>query len=98
MVTCFRQLAARSVWTAAAVFALALGCPGGVASGGPPGKWTRVTAANGANIDEVSLARTGDGVLHVAWVKNVAPNNQEIWHTPVSAGGLVGAPTVAATG
>src|SRR5262249_60662455 len=33
-----------------------------------------------------------------AWVKNVAPNNQEIWHTPVSAGGLVGAPTVAATG
>ena len=31
--------------------------------------WTRVTDTDGRNIDEVGVARTKDGVLHVLWRK-----------------------------
>ena len=35
--------------------------------------WTRVTDTDGRNIDEVGVARTKDGVLHVLWRKQAAP-------------------------
>src|SRR5579871_5731177 len=36
--------------------------------------WHQVTPSGGENIDEVALLRTGDGVLHVAWVQKDAAN------------------------
>src|SRR4051812_34536273 len=37
------------------------------AHAGAPGKWTQLGDADLANIDEATLARTADGVLHVVW-------------------------------
>jgi hypothetical protein len=39
------------------------------ASAGPPGTWTRITARNGSNIDQVGFSRAANGRLVVAWVK-----------------------------
>lgn len=49
----------------------AFACPA-AAVAGPPGKWTKVTGLDytGSNIDELGLARTPDGVLHVVYVKS----------------------------
>lgn len=57
---------------------------------GSPGVWTRVTDSNGRNIDEVGLARTNDGVLHVVWLRRKGGLNESIMHTPISPGGQVG--------
>ncbi len=57
---------------------------------GSPGVWTRVTDANGRNIDEVGVARTGDGLLHVLWKRRGAGSNESIMHTPISLAGKVG--------
>ncbi len=67
----------------AAVVALA-------AQAGPPGTWTRVTDSNGVNIDQVGLARTGNGVLHVFWKRRDAPLEASLRRTPVSPAGKVG--------
>lgn len=63
-----------------------------LAYAGPPGTWTQVTGpgigVNGSNTDELGLARTGDGVLHVAWTQ--APNgsyNDGLMHSTISADG-----------
>jgi hypothetical protein len=60
--------------------------------------WTQVTDSDGRNIDEVGVARTEDGVLHVLWRKRTGPSQEEIRHTPISATGSVGASTPAAIG
>lgn len=62
---------------------------------GSPGSWTRVTDTGGQNIDEVGLARTPDGVLHVAWPRRL-PTQGQIWHRPISRIGHVGSATAAA--
>jgi hypothetical protein len=54
---------------------------------GPPGQWTRVTETNGINIDVVGLARTGDGVLHVAWERHEPNNRGGIWHSAIGPNG-----------
>ena len=56
----------------AAVPVLALLALAAPATAGPPGTWTKVTnfASQAANTDEVSLARTGDGTLHVLWTQD----------------------------
>ncbi len=54
---------ALAVAAVAAVLSLA---GAAAADAGPPGKWTKVTGPD-RNIDEVGLARTSDGVLHVLW-------------------------------
>ena len=59
------------------------------APAGPPGTWTRLTDPNGRNIDEVGLARTPDGVLHVFWVRE-AGSSEGIFHTPISPSGQAG--------
>jgi hypothetical protein len=61
------------------------------ASLGPPGQWTRVTETNGRNTDLVGLARTGDGVLHVAWQRHEPNFRGGIWHSAIGPdGNLVG--------
>lgn len=60
------------------------------AQAGPPGTWTRVTDTNGRNIDQVGLARTGNGVLHVFWKRRVGPITDALRHTAVSPAGKVG--------
>jgi len=57
---------------------------------GPPGKWTRITDRNRRNIDEVGLARTADGVLHVVWQTELGALDEAVMHTAVSLGGKVG--------
>jgi hypothetical protein len=56
---------------------------------GPPGKWTRITDADRRNTDEVGLARTADGVLHVAWRTGSAAEDYTLMHTAISPGGNV---------
>lgn len=60
------------------------------AEAGPPGSWTRVTDANGRNIDQIGLARTGDRVLHVFWKRRDAPLSESVRHTAVTPAGRVG--------
>jgi hypothetical protein len=52
--------------------------------------WTQVTDAEQRNIDEVSVARTGDGVLHALWHTRAGANLDEIRDTPVDTDGTVG--------
>ena len=48
--------------------------------------WRQVTASGGASIDQVSVVRTSDGVLHVAWHKG-----GDLLHTAIGRDGRVGA-------
>ena len=73
----------------AAVAILAVSALVSAAGAGPPGTWTRVTDTAGQNIDEVGLARTADGVLHVVWPRRL-PSSGEILHRPISRTGSVG--------
>jgi hypothetical protein len=57
---------------------------------GPAHAWTQVTGigVNGRNTDEIGLARTGDGVLHVAWTR--APSgsyNDDLLHSAIGGDG-----------
>jgi hypothetical protein len=60
--------------------------------------WKQLTSAGGANIDQVALARTGDGVLHVVWHKQTGPNTEDLLHTAIAANGKVGATTPVQSG
>src|SRR5262249_22066547 len=53
---------------------------------GPPGEWSRVTDLASRNIDEVARARTGDGVLHIAWLR---PNGThwDLMHSAIDSAG-----------
>ena len=53
--------------------------------------WKRVTTPDGASTDQVGLARTADGVLHVAWHHPTGPNTEDLLHTAISSAGKVGA-------
>lgn len=86
---------ARIALAALAAAAFALAC--GAALGGTGGTWTRVTDTGLSSIDEVALARTGDGVLHALWRKD-AGTAEEIRHTSIGAGGQVGAQSIVAFG
>jgi len=66
--------------------ALAALLAAGLAQGGPPGQWTRVTDPSGRNIDQLGLARTGDGVLHVVWTRK-SGNNRDLVHSAVAPSG-----------
>src|SRR5688572_5283563 len=65
----------------------------GVTSAGVPGRWdTVVRGANapGGSASELGLARTADGVLHVAWKEQTGPLVEAIRHRSVSAAGRLG--------
>jgi hypothetical protein len=70
---------------AAALIAVCGAAPASAAS------WTRITTPDGSSTDQVGLARTGDGVLHVAWHHPTGPNTQDLNHTVITPAGRIGA-------
>ena len=70
--------------------ALAAGVAAPAADAAP---WKRVTVPDGTSIDQVGLARSADGVLHLAWHHRTGPNTEDLLHTPISASGKIGAAT-----
>jgi hypothetical protein len=75
---------------AAAIAVLVGACAASSASAAP---WKRVTTPDGASTDQVGLARTGDGVLHLAWSHPTGPNTEDLLHTVISRAGRIGATT-----
>src|SRR4051794_6846974 len=67
------------------------------AQAGSPGKWTQLGGANLANIDQVALARTPDGVLHAVWTIPAA-NNDTLVHSAIAPNGTASAPNEIQTG
>jgi hypothetical protein len=70
---------------------------GGGAFAGTTTTWSRVTDTGARNIDQVGLARTQDGVLHVAWRRMVGAD-ESIRHATIAPSGSVGAAISAVTG
>ena len=64
--------------------ALLAGVP--AAQAGPSGQWTQVTGVgqDDANTMRPGLARTGDGVLHVSWTRDIAGSGS-LLHSSISA-------------
>lgn len=72
-----------------ALSVMALGL--GPARSGGPGAWSRVTDTTGASPDELGLARSNGGTLHVAWVaRGTAGTGEALMHTSISPAGVVG--------
>lgn len=82
----------RRIVLAAAVLALAAAPTAQAAT------WKQLTSDGGANIDQVALLRTSDGVLHVVWHKQTGPNTEDLLHTAIGANGKVGATTPVQSG
>ena len=78
----------RAAAATAAIVVLLAACAAPSASAAP---WKRVTTPDGASTDQVGLARTGDGVLHLAWSHPTGPNTEDLLHTVISGAGKVGA-------
>ena len=76
-------------WLRAVVAALALLVPVSTAHAAAT-SWTQITPATEANIDEVSLARTADGTLHVAWTRPTPSSGNDLLQTPIAPSGVVG--------
>ena len=55
--------------------------------------WKRVTTPDGSSTDQVGLARTGDGALHVAWHHPTGPTTEDLNHTVITPAGKIGATT-----
>jgi hypothetical protein len=85
-------LVTRRIVLAAAVLALAAAPTAKAAT------WKQLTSDGGANIDQVALLRTSDGVLHVVWHKRTGPNTEDLLHTVIGANGKVGATTPVQSG
>jgi hypothetical protein len=47
--------------------------------------------ADGSSADQVGLARTADGVLHLAWSHPTGPNTEDLNHTVITRAGKIGA-------
>jgi hypothetical protein len=67
------------------------------AQAGSPGKWTQLGDSNLRNIDQVTLARTPDKVLHAAWTIPAA-NNDTLVHASILPNGTASAPNVIQSG
>ncbi|MBD0328940.1 MAG: hypothetical protein ICV64_02410 [Thermoleophilia bacterium] len=72
----------------------------GAAAGGPPGRWTTVASGSGlgAAASEVGVARTADGVLHVAYKQDTGPLTSVIRVRSITRVGRVGPDVVAVSG
>ncbi|HYC81761.1 MAG TPA: hypothetical protein VEB65_08240, partial [Solirubrobacterales bacterium] len=53
--------------------------------------WQRVTTPDGSSTDQVGLARSGDGALHVVWHHPTGPNTEDLNHTLITSAGRIGA-------
>jgi len=60
--------------------------------------WKRVTTADQSSIDQPGLARTADGVLHLAWSRATGPNTEDLHHTAIARNGRLGATSTIAAG
>src|SRR5262245_26836406 len=80
---------------AAAIAVTIAACAATSASAAP---WKRVTTPDGSSTDQVGMARTGDGVLHLAWSHPTGPNREDLRHTAISRAGRIGANTPMQTG
>lgn len=68
---------------------------------GRPGAWTRISEGNVESIDEVALARTGDGRLHAVWTVPSSRNGgagDSLVHTAIAPNGVAAQPQPIATG
>jgi hypothetical protein len=61
------------------------------ASSASAAPWKRVTTPDGVSTDQVGLARTGDGVLHLVWSHPTGPNTEDLLHTAIGRAGAIGA-------
>ena len=61
------------------------------ASSASAAPWKRVTTPDGGSTDQVGLARTADGVLHLAWSHPTGPNTEDLNHTVITRAGRIGA-------
>jgi hypothetical protein len=82
----------RRVIVAAVLIAFCGAAPAGAAP------WKRITTPDGSSVDQVGLARTGDGVLHVAWHHPTGPNTEDLNHTVITRAGRLGATTTIQSG
>lgn len=67
------------------------------ASAGAPGTWAQVTKGDRRSTDDVGLARTKDGVLHVLWERREGRSSTGIAHTTIGKGGKPGRTTAVVT-
>ena len=82
----------------ARVFAVAVIIAAAAAPAAQAAPWNRVTTPDGSSTDQVGLARTADGVLHVAWHHPTGPEHRDLLHTVISPAGKVGATTPVQSG
>lgn len=52
--------------------------------------WQRVTTPDLGSTDQAGVARTADGVLHLAWSQPVTPNTEDLRHTAITRNGGLG--------
>lgn len=71
----------------AVVAILIAACGAAPASAAP---WKQVTTPDGSSTDQVGLARTGDGVLHLVWHRPTGPNTEDLNHTAIARSGRIG--------
>jgi hypothetical protein len=76
---------------------VALGASASAALATTPGRWDPVTAANGANTDQVGLLRTPDGKLHVIWQRRIGVGT-DLVQTILTADGTAGPTQTIASG
>ncbi|MDQ3953690.1 MAG: hypothetical protein M3279_12140 [Actinomycetota bacterium] len=78
---------------ALSVLGLVVAAP--TASGGPPGRWTKIGNPS-VNFAQPGMARTSDGTLHLVWVRETAGNAaaDDVVHTSIAAGGTAGSTDV----
>jgi hypothetical protein len=65
---------------------------------GPPGSWSLVGDGRLVISGQNGVARTPDGILHVAWQRLRPDGAGEVIHTPISSAGAVGASMPIVTG
>jgi hypothetical protein len=80
---------------AAAIALLVAALAASSASAAP---WKRVTTPDGASTDQVGLARTADGILHLAWSHPTGPNTEDLNHTVILRNGRLGGTNPIQTG
>ncbi|HET8821221.1 MAG TPA: hypothetical protein VFM57_06715 [Thermoleophilaceae bacterium] len=93
----------RALAPALAVAVLVTALAASSASAAP---WKRVTTPDGAtpdqiglaSSDQVALARTADGVLHVVWSHPTSPNTEDLKHTVLTRNGRLGPTNVIESG
>ena len=78
-------------------FAIAVLITAFAASSASAAPWKRVTTPDGSG-DQVGVARTADGVLHLVWSLSTGPNTEDLNHTVLLRNGRLGGTNPVQTG